>query len=108
MNRGFCFWLEEGNAVDAESGIETKGIMLGTRCVCSKNRLDVLAKMNDTIHNVCEEQNYNLLILTNNECDALLILDDENNYTQKEFKKITKHIIKKLQELEACRCGEKI
>lgn len=108
MNNGICFWLEEGNAVDAESGIETKGIMLGTRCMCSKNRLDVLAKMNDTIHNVCEEQNYNLLILTNNECDAFLILDDENNYTQKEFKKIMKHIIIKLQELEACKCGEEI
>lgn len=108
MNRGFCFWLEEGNAVDAERGIETKGIMLGTRCVCGKNRLDVLTKMNDTIHNVCEEQNYNLLIFANNVCDTLLVLDDENNYTQKEFKKITKHIIDKLQELEVCKCGEKI
>ncbi len=108
MNRGFCFWIEEGNAVDAESGIETKGIMLGTRCMCSKNRLDVLAKMNDTIHNVFEEQNYNLHILTNNECDALLILDDKNNYTQKELKKITKHIVKNLQELEVCKCGKEI
>lgn len=108
MNRDFCFWIEEGNAVDAESGIEAKGIMLGTRCMCSKNRLDVLAKMNDTIHNVFEEQNYNLHILTNNKCDDFLILDDENNYTPKEFKKITKHIIKNLQELEVCKCGEEI
>lgn len=97
MNNNFEFWVGEGNAIERGSGIEYKGFIIG---VYDKNKKDDFAKMYTTIMNIYRKKNYNLLILPNGTYDNLCILDYENNYTPKEFKKIKNHIINKVREIE--------